>query len=134
MAKLIIEGGAGQGIQLLGLVLANVLNDINYNIALTRKYSALMRSGKSSISLIASKEKIDNPLIETADFEYDLEDKKLQEELLRKYNNPKVMNMTLLGQIFKQLNLEVGQEQIRKYLPNKFLEENLQAIKKGYEL
>ena len=133
MVSIIIKGGAGQGVQLVGSVLANVLKDSNYNIALTRKYSALMRSGKSSVSLAISEKKIENPIIEKPDFEFDMEDKELQAGLLKMCNNPKVINMVLLGKIFRKLEAKIDNEQIKKYLPSKFLDENLAAIKMGYE-
>ena len=48
-------------------------------------------------------------------------------------NNPKVINMVLLGKIFRKLEAKIDNEQIKKYLPSKFLDENLAAIKMGYE-
>lgn len=132
MTKLILYGTAGQGIKLLSHILANILKDQGYQIALTREYSPLVRSGESNAYLIFSKQKIENPLIEEADLEYDLKEKRLQEDLLKKFSDKRFMNMVLLGVILKKLKLKIDEKEIKKYLPKRFIEENLKAIKQGY--
>jgi len=129
--NILVNGSAGQGIQLLSLVLANILKDNEYNVALTSEYSPLMRSGDSIVRIVFDKGKIENPIPEDSDIEYDLNEAKLQSELLKKYSNEKVINMTLIGVISKKLKLKINNAE--KYLPKKFLKENLEAIKKGYE-
>lgn len=130
--KLSLLGVGGQGIKLLGKVLAKILTDNNHYIALTFEYDAFVRKGKSNSYLVFSKERIENPIIDGSDLLYDLKDKKLQNRLLKKYNNPKVMNMILLGEILKKLKLKIPKD-MKKYLPKKFLKENLQAISQGYK-
>ena len=132
MTKIILKGKAGQGIKLLSFVLAHVLRDHPYNIALTTEYSPLVRVGKSSAKIIFSNELIENPLIENPDLIYNLTTEKLQKELLKKYDNKKSMNMTLLGKILKEVDIKLDLNNIKKYLPDRFLEQNLEAIKKGY--
>jgi len=127
--KILIKGQAGQGVQLIGFLLARILNDEGYEITLINEYSPWVRKGTSSISLIFSKEKIENPFFENPDLEYDLNESKLQEELLNKYNNRKVINMTLLGKILHELKVEVYEDKLKEYLSEKFSEENLKAIK-----
>jgi len=129
--NILVNGSAGQGIQLLSLVLANILKDNEYNVALTSEYSPLMRSGDSIVRIVFDRGKIENPIPEDSDIEYDLNEAKLQSELLKKYSNEKVINMTLIGVISKKLKLKINNAE--KYLPKKFLKENLEAIKKGYE-
>ncbi len=129
--KLSLLGLGGQGIKLLGKVLANILKDNKYYISLTFEYDAFVRAGKSNSYLTFSKEKIENPIIDKPDLIYDLKNKSLQNKLLKKYNNPKVMNMTLLGEILKKLKIKP--KDMKKYLPKKFLKENLQAIQAGYK-
>ena len=70
--KILIKGQAGQGVQLIGFLLARILNDEGYEITLINEYSPWVRKGTSSISLIFSKEKIENPFFENPDLEYDL--------------------------------------------------------------
>lgn len=132
MTKIMLKGKAGQGIQLLGFLLANILKDQDYNVTIINEYSALVRSGKSTSNIIFSKEQIKNPLIENNDIEVDLSEEKLQEKLLTKFNNPKVINMVLLGVLLKKLGLTYNKKHIEKYLPNKFLDNNLKAIENGY--
>ncbi len=122
--KLILKGSAGQGVQLMSYVLANVLKDKGFHVSLIGEYSPLMRTGSSLARLVFSREKIDNPIIEDADIEYDL--------AAEEFRDIKVPNMYLIGVILKTLNLELNAD-IRKYLPNKFVEENLEALKAGYE-
>ena len=133
MTKLLISGTAGQGIQFLGRILANILKDQGFKIALIYQYDAFVRGGESNMHLVFSKQQIDNPIIEKADLEYNLKDKKLQSNLLSRYNNPQIMNMTLLGVILKKLKIRLKDKEIEKYLPQRFKEINLQALKAGYK-
>ena len=120
--KLTIKGGAGQGIQLIAKILAKILKDHSYNVSLTSKYSPLMRFGESNAYLVFSKTRIENPLLEAgeADIEYNVSNEK-------SFNN-----MILLGKIIKKLDIKFNEKEFKQYLPNKFLKENLIAIKNGY--
>lgn len=133
MTKILLSGKAGQGIQRLGASLANILKEKEYNLALTSKYSPLVRKGKSHVYIVFSKEEIDNPIFTQGDMEFDLTEPELQKELLNLYNNQKVMNMTLLGVILKKLEIKVDDKILESSLPKKFLTENLEAINKGYK-
>lgn len=127
MTKIIIKGEAGQGIKLIGNILADILKEEGYHVVLTNKYSPLVRSGESVAYIIFSKEKIDNPIIEDADFKFDINE--LKEELLKKGNKNSI-NFVLLGIILNKLNINF--KYIEKHLPKKFLEDNLKAISNGY--
>ena len=124
-----IKGKSGQGIQLLGFTLANIQKDQGLKIALASEYSPLVRAGNSSISLVFSKQEIQNPLVDKPNYKYDLAQKDFQQKLLEKYPNPKVLNMILLGAILKKLNL--NPKNLKKYLPPRFQNENLKAIQAG---
>ena len=121
--RLMLKGSAGQGVQLMSLVLANVLKDNGYHVSMMSEYTPLMRAGDSIARLVFSKERIENPLVEEADLEYDLGDDE--------YKDIKVKNMFLLGAIFKRLDLRFD-EYVGEYLPKKNVAENLEAIKTGY--
>jgi len=133
MTKIIIYGNAGQGVKLVSIILANILQNQGYQIALSHRYSSLVRSGESNAYLIFSKDKIENPLVEDADFEYDLNKTDLQVKLLKKFDSPRMMNMVLLGVVLNDLKIKVVSEDIKKFLPKKLIEENLSAIMKGYK-
>ena len=133
MTKIIIYGNAGQGVKLVSIILANILQNQGYQIALSHRYSSLVRSGESNAYLIFSKDKIENPLVEDADFEYDLNKTDLQVKLLKKFDSPRMMNMVLLGVVLNDLKIKVVSEDIKKFLPKKLIEENLSAIMNGYK-
>ena len=132
MTKIIIYGNAGQGVKLVSIILANILQNQGYQIALSHRYSPLVRSGESNAYLIFSKDKIENPLVEDADFEYDLNKTDYQASLLNKCENPRMMNMVFLGVMLKELKIAIKPEDIKVFLPKRFIEENLSAIMKGY--
>lgn len=119
--KIIIRGKAGQGIQLIARILAKILTENSFNVALTLKYSPLMRFGESNAYLVFEKTKIENPLIDEADIVYDVFKEKI-------FNN-----MLFFGKILKKLNLKLDEKQLQRYLPKKYLNENLNYIKNGYK-
>jgi Pyruvate/2-oxoacid:ferredoxin oxidoreductase gamma subunit len=133
MTKISILGEAGQGIQLFGRILAEILKDQGFSIAMTYQYDAFVRGGKSDVRLIFSKKRIDNPIVEKADLEYDLKKKKNRAKLVNKYNNPQVVNMVLLGIILKKLKIKLKDKEIKRYLPKKLKKANFKAFKAGYQ-
>jgi len=66
--KLAITGTAGQGVKLLGHLLAATLANFQYNVALSYNYDSAVRAGEITAYLIFNKkEKIKNPIIENPD-------------------------------------------------------------------
>jgi Pyruvate/2-oxoacid:ferredoxin oxidoreductase gamma subunit len=122
--KLVLKGSAGQGIQLMSYVLANILKDQGFNVSMIGEYSPLIRTGDSMARLVFSKERIENPLFDDADMEYDL--------IAEEYKGIKVLNMFLIGAILKRLGLGLDSD-VKNYLPSKHVEENLKAMREGYE-
>ena len=133
MTKISILGRAGQGVQLLGRTLAEILKDRGFQAALTYRYDAFVRGGKSNVYLVFSKKKIENPIIDKADLKYDLKRKETRAKLRNKYNNGKVLNIVLLGIILKKLEIKLGDKEIKKYLPKKLKKVNFEAFKAGYQ-
>jgi len=123
MKRLKISGQPGQGVQLLGSVLAEVLNQNGYQVALTSKYSPLVRKGESEVFLVYSKQLIANPLVEKADLTYDL---------ARYQSMVTPLNMHVLGIILKDLKLSLKPTQLKSILPPKNYSRNLKAIKAGF--
>lgn len=128
--RIAVKGKAGQGIQLLGFLLANILKDNGYFVSLVREYSPLVRAGESDVYIVYSKQKILNPIIsDCCDLVYDFKDKKYS-GLLKK---GKFMNTFLLGVILKKLGMKLDWKLIKSYLAKKkFLNENVKAITEGY--
>ncbi len=133
ISKITLKGNAGQGIKLVSKILTKILMNKGYNIALTTDYSPFVRAGDSNAFIVFSKNKITTPLIDKPDIKYDLRDKTLQQELLSKYDNRKVMNMSLLGKILNKLNFQLTEKDIKIYLGKKFSSENLSAISANFE-
>lgn len=134
VSQLVIRGASGQGIQLLGFVLANLLVDSGYQVALSSNYSPLVRAGKSNVSLVFSKKKVVNPLVEKPELFFDLSEEKLIHKLTNGQTPRLAMNMVLLGLILKNLGLKPTTAQLKKHLPTKWQAANLAAIKIGQEL
>jgi len=133
MNKLWIKGNAGQGVKFLGTMLAKILQSEGYEVALSFRYSSFMRSGESNSFLVFSKEKVGNPLVEDSEIVYDLDDVSFQEELLKKYDNKKLLNMVLLGMILKKLGIKVSEEKIKEIFGVKYSEANFEGIQRGFE-
>lgn len=119
--KITIKGRAGQGVQLIAHVAAKIMAKKGWHVAFTNDYTPLMRTGDSNAYLVISKEEIDNPVIDKADKEYDL----TQE-------TDKQANMVALGKMLKELGVKYDEKELEEELPEKYLKENLEAIKKAY--
>jgi len=131
MKAIFLLGTAGQGMKLLGIILARILEGKGYHVALTFEHDSFVRAGNSNAYLVFSKGKVDNPIVDEPDLRYDVKKPELKEELLKKYNDPKAMNMTLLGEILRELRMEMP-ENIDAYLPKRNIESNKKAIEAGY--
>ncbi|MBW3015408.1 2-oxoacid:acceptor oxidoreductase family protein [Candidatus Woesearchaeota archaeon] len=162
MIKIIIIGEGGQGVKLLGNVMANILASIGKHVTLTYSYDAAVRGGNITANLIYSDEKIDNPIIDTSDILLMLSEtegistkKMIMEKTLfkegyenipigditkiplitlssEKFGSPIFINMIALGQLLKKVEIDITQINLERYLPEKFLEKNLEAIRYGY--
>ncbi len=133
MTSIILKGQAGQGIQLLSQVLAKILADNGYEVAVTGRYSAFARAEESQATVVFSDKKIENPLVEEADVTYDLGDRNLLAELT-KGDIEAPANMVLLGRIITSNKLKATPQTLTRYLPRAHLKENLAAFKKGLTL
>src|SRR3989344_1389382 len=127
--KIVIKGKAGDGIQFVGLMLAMTLTERGFNVALSHDYSPLVRKGFSSAFVVYSDEEINNPLFNDAELKYDITDESFRNGLVE---NGK-LNMVLLGRILKDIDVRVTEEEIKKFLGEKFTKENLKAIQYFYD-
>lgn len=62
-----LVGKGGQGLQLLGMVLADALAQAGKNVVVTQKYGAQQRGGTSAANLVISDSEIDFPLVTSPD-------------------------------------------------------------------
>ncbi|MBW3003190.1 2-oxoacid:acceptor oxidoreductase family protein [Candidatus Woesearchaeota archaeon] len=162
--KIIMVGEGGQGVKLLANALANILTTLDKNVTLTYSYDAAVRGGNITANLIFSDEKIDNPIIDTADILLMLSEvpgfsaKKMivEKSLLRegdenqtfdaeevtemplltiaseRFGSPIFINMIALGHLLKKMDIDITQINLEKYLPERFIEKNVEAIRYGY--
>jgi RNA recognition motif-containing protein len=114
MTSIKIKGSAGQGIKFLSNILAKLFEKNNYEVAVINNYSPFIRYGDSDAKIIFSKDKIENPVAEEFDFEYDMTNEKLKEELEAERIGDEKINITLLRKIISDVNLEVSEKEIEE--------------------
>ncbi|MEK6863940.1 MAG: 2-oxoacid:acceptor oxidoreductase family protein [Nanoarchaeota archaeon] len=158
MIKLAIIGTGGQGIRLMGNILAECIMSKSFEVSAMYDYDAAMRGGGIQGYIIFSKTKIINPIIETADILLMLDKPKSKINAKRvimdesvdvplaaekmpfskiseqMFSKKTMLNMVALGFILKILGIGLDEKLISGILPEKFLDENLAAIKAGYGL
>lgn len=160
--KIIMVGEGGQGVKLLANVLAQILTEMDKFVTLTYSYDAAVRGGNITAYLIFDDEKIDNPLIDTADILLMLsevpgfsakkmivetsifkrgDEERAEDEVItmplitiasEEFGSPVFVNMVALGQLLKQLDVDIAGIDFKGVLPAKFIDKNIEAIKHGY--
>jgi 2-oxoglutarate ferredoxin oxidoreductase subunit gamma len=75
MKKIIISGEGGQGVRVIAITLAQLLNNLNYKVSLLYDYDTAVRGGLSLAHLVYDTKPIDNPIIDEADILLKLSDK-----------------------------------------------------------
>ncbi|MBW3010804.1 2-oxoacid:acceptor oxidoreductase family protein [Candidatus Woesearchaeota archaeon] len=65
---IIISGEGGQGVKLIGQILGKILAGLGYEVSVDYSFDTAIRGGKIDAYLTFSDDKIDNPIIENADF------------------------------------------------------------------
>ncbi len=112
MISIKIIGSAGQGVKFLSNLLAKILVKKEYEVAVTNHYSPFIRFGNSDAEIIFSKEKIENPIAEDFDFQYDMTTEELKKELEEKKIGDERINITLLRKIIRDLGLDGSEEEL----------------------
>ncbi len=162
MNNLILIGTGGDGVKLLGQTLGNYLVLLGYNLTLTFSYDSAVRGGDIMAFIKFGHEKIDNPIIDSADLmvQFSTSNKnfktkkliadenvkklasedyenvikiKMKQLTANELQSNKVTNMLMFGFLIKELGLEFNLSYIEQVLPKKFTELNLKAIKLGFE-
>jgi 2-oxoglutarate ferredoxin oxidoreductase subunit gamma len=67
MKKIIISGEGGQGVRVIAITLAQMLNNLGYEVSLLYDYDTAVRGGLSLAHLTYDTKQIDNPVIDEAD-------------------------------------------------------------------
>mgnify|MGYP001566093505 CR=1 FL=1 len=119
MTGIKIMGQAGQGIKFISNILAKLLVKNNYEIAVMNNYSPFIKYGNSDASIVFSKDKIENPLTEEFNFEYDLMNENLKKELEGNKKYDEQVNISLLRKIISDLKLDVSDMEIGELIKKK---------------
>ncbi len=159
--KIKVIGEAGQGIKLLTSTLSSILSHLGNEVSLIMHYDAQVRGGTIVADLVFSNKKISNPIIDEGDLllrfyktkhdfkaKYSIVDDSVystglykadehfgfESASLSKFGSEKFLNMIILGRILKFLGVDIASLKIESFLPPKFVEKNVEAIKYGHTL
>ncbi len=152
--KIKIYGVGGQGVKFLSKALGKLLNRLGYeNVSVNANYDTVVRGGDIDTDIVASKNKVGNPIIGKADYciilsmvdSYVDADKYIVRMSLKDEINiegealylditevDEVFNMFLLGKLLKVWGMELDRNLIKEVLPKNKIEQNIKAVERGY--
>ncbi len=143
---IIITGEAGQGIKLMGKVLAEILTKLNKEVSLSIVYGPDVRSGGMHAELVYSNNKIMVPFIKEADILLELcpnnnyctgtafcvKEQINENIVVNKFGKKVFVNMFALGRVLKLIGIDLEKINIEQNLPKRFIEKNIEAISYGF--
>ena len=156
--KIALDGVGGQGVRLIAGIMGSLLARMGKQVTVLFDYDSSVRGSMSDAFLIFDDEPIANPVVEEADIMLKLADKghlrisgrKVVADLgldvpgaeqipfasLGSQNFGKELfgNMIALGRILRLAEIEFDDDAIRESLPRRYVEENVAAIRFGYDL
>ncbi len=157
-AQIIVAGTGGQGVKSLAKILGTLLVQIDYDVTVIVKYDAASRGGTIYAYIVFNKDKVENPVIDEGDFLLDLantpRDFKAKKRIAqkgvkpdqpadfydffgtgrKKFGKPIYGNSIALGTLLAYLEADLGKMDIRAALPKKLPDDNVNAVKMGYEM
>jgi Pyruvate/2-oxoacid:ferredoxin oxidoreductase gamma subunit len=156
--RIALDGVGGQGVRLIAGVLGALLARMGKHVTVLFDYDSSVRGSMSDAFVIFDDVPIANPVVEEADIMLKLADKghlrirgrKVVTDLgLGREGDEQIPfatlgsehfgkelfgNMIALGRLLRLAKIEFDEASIRESLPRRFVEENLAAIRFGYEL
>ncbi|MGA2512404.1 MAG: 2-oxoacid:acceptor oxidoreductase family protein [Candidatus Limnocylindrales bacterium] len=158
--SIVIDGVGGQGVRVIGNTMASLLAVMGYEVTLLFDYDSSVRGGMSEAFLEYDREPISNFVVECADVVLRLADRgpthlsaayviadvglmkpgETGEEIpflqlgVEKFGRDLFGNMIALGRLLCRCDVEFTDQHLREALPRKYIDENIAAIKYGYEL
>jgi 2-oxoglutarate ferredoxin oxidoreductase subunit gamma len=158
--SIVIDGVGGQGVRVIGNTMATLLGHMGYQVTLLYDYDSSVRGGMSEAFLKYGDEPIANPVVEHADITLRLADRgpnhlesryvvcdvglarerEDAEEIpflelgVKRFGRDLFGNMIALGRLLRLSGVELDQETLVAALPAKWREENLAAVRFGYQL
>jgi Pyruvate/2-oxoacid:ferredoxin oxidoreductase gamma subunit len=156
--KIALDGVGGQGVRVIAGVMGNLLARMGKQVTVLFDYDSSVRGSMSDAFLIFDDEPIANPVVEEADILLKLADKghlrihgrKVVTDLglnvpgaeqipfaslgSEHFGKELFGNMIAMGRLLRLAGIQFDDDAIRESLPKRFVEENLAAIRFGYEL
>ena len=156
--KIALDGVGGQGVRLIAGVMGALLARMGKEVTVLFDYDSSVRGSMSDAFLIFDDVPIENPVVEEADIMLKLADKghlrisgrKVvtdlglgipgQEQIpfaslgSQHFGKELFGNMIALGRLLRLAEIDFDEPAIRESLPRRFEDENVAAIRFGYEL
>lgn len=157
---IVIDGVGGQGVRVIGNTMATLLGAMGYEVTLLYDYDSSVRGGMSEAFLKYADEPIANPVVEHANVTLRLADHgpyhlasdyvvsdiglakpgERAEEVpflelgVRHFGRDLFGNMIALGRLLRLSEVSFDEAALVAALPSKYREENIGAVRYGYEL
>jgi Pyruvate/2-oxoacid:ferredoxin oxidoreductase gamma subunit len=156
--KIALDGVGGQGVRVIAGVMGNLLARMGKQVTILFDYDSSVRGSMSDAFVIFDDAPIANPVVEEADIMLKLADKghlrirgrKVVTDLglnvpgaeqipfaslgSEHFGKELFGNMIALGRLLRLAEIEFDETAIRESLPKRFLDENVAAIRFGYDL
>src|ERR687892_1912821 len=156
--RIALDGVGGQGVRVIASVLGALLARMGKQVTVLFDYDSSVRGSMSDAFVIFDDAPILNPVVEEADIMLKLADKghlrisgrKVvtdlglglpgQEQIpfatlgSERFGKELFGNMIALGRLLRLAQIEFNEPAIRESLPKRFVDENLAAIRFGYDL
>ena len=156
--RIALDGVGGQGVRVIAGVMGALLARMGKEVTVLFDYDSSVRGSMSDAFLIFDDAPIENPVVEEADIMLKLADKghlrirgrKVVADLgldvpgaeqipfaslgSQLFGKELFGNMIALGRILRLAGIDFDEPAIRESLPRRFLDENVAAIRFGYDL
>jgi len=156
--KIALDGVGGQGVRVIAGVMGALLARMGKEVTILFDYDSSVRGSMSDAFLIFDDEPIANPVVEEADIMLKLADKghlRISGRTVvtdlgldvpgaeqipfaalgsSQFGKELFGNMIALGRLLRLADIEFDEAAIRESLPRRFVDENVAAIRFGYEL
>lgn len=156
--RIALDGVGGQGVRVIASVLGALLARMGKEVTVLFDYDSSVRGSMSDAFVIFDDKPILNPVVEEADIMLKLADKghlRIHGQVVvtdlglnvpgaeqipfaslgsEKFGKELFGNMIALGRLLRLAGIEYHEDAIRHSLPNRYQDENVAAIRFGYEL
>ncbi|HEX2195240.1 MAG TPA: 2-oxoacid:acceptor oxidoreductase family protein [Candidatus Limnocylindria bacterium] len=156
--RIALDGVGGQGVRVIAGVLGALLARMGKHVTVLYDYDSSVRGSMSDAFVIFDDAPILNPVVEEADIMLKLADKghlRIQGRTVvtdlglnvpgaeqipfaslgsEKFGKELFGNMIALGRLLRLAQIEFDEAAIRESLPRRFVDENVAAIRFGYQL